>query len=124
MPNRNLTGALRILSVTPHMHLLGTHERAIVEHPGGDTECLIDSGWNFDWQRTYPYESALEDLPLFEHDSVVTVSCHWNNNFGNPNLLRLLHDANRVAPYNVGLGFTTTDEMCLADFGMISPSGR
>jgi hypothetical protein len=104
------------------MHMLGTHERATVTHPAGDTECLVDSGWNFDWQRTYTYDAALEDLPLFDASSVVTVSCHWDNTFANPNLPRLLHDANLVAPYDVELGLNTTDEMCLADFGVVSPN--
>ena len=116
------TRELRVVSVTPHMHMLGTHERATLTHPGGDTECLVDSGWNFDWQRTYSYDAAIEDLPLFDASSSVTVSCHWDNTFANPNLPRLLHDANAVAPYDVQLGLNTTDEMCLADFGIVSPS--
>lgn len=117
----NLAREIRIMSVTPHMHMLGTHERATVMHAGGDTECLIDSSWSFDWQRSYPYAADLGDLPLFDPGSVITVSCHWDNTFDNPNLPRLLHDQNLVAPYDVQLGLTTSDEMCLADFGAISP---
>ena len=122
LPNPvDLKREIRIISVTPHMHLLGTHERATITHAGGDTECLIDSRWSFDWQRSYPYAGAIADLPLFDAGSTVTVSCHWDNTFANPNLPRLLHDANLVAPYDVHLGFTTNDEMCLADFGAVSP---
>jgi mono/diheme cytochrome c family protein len=118
----NLTREMRVVSVTPHMHMLGTHERATLTHPAGDTECLVDSKWNFDWQRTYSYDAAIEELPLFDASSNVMVSCHWNNTFTNPNLPRLLHDANVVAPYDVQLGLNTTDEMCLADFGIVSPT--
>ena len=117
-----LAGELRVWSVTPHMHMLGTHERATLQHPSGDTECLVDSSWNFDWQRTYQYAGALEELPVFDPLSTVTVDCHWNNTFDNPMMTRLLTDANAVAPYDVNLGLTTTDEMCLADFGIVSPT--
>lgn len=118
----NLPRELRVMSVTPHMHLLGTHERATLTHKDGRTECLFDSGWDFDWQRSYPYDAALDDLPLLDASSVVTVSCTWNNTFENPNLTRLLHDENLTAPYDVRLGLNTTDEMCLADLGVVSPT--
>ena len=119
MTHRPDQSPLRVLSVTPHMHFLGTHERAELEHANGDRECLIDSSWNFDWQRAYSYDAALDALPVFDASSKVTVSCNWNNSFSNPNLSRLLHDYNRGAPYDVYLGLTTADEMCLADFGVI-----
>ena len=122
MTHRPDQSPLRVVSVTPHMHFLGTHERAELEHANGDRECLIDSSWNFDWQRAYSYDAALDALPVFDASSKVTVSCNWNNSFSNPNLSRLLHDYNRGAPYDVYLGLTTADEMCLADFGMISPN--
>jgi hypothetical protein len=112
---------LRILSITPHMHLLGTHERVTVTHADGDTECLIDSGWNFDWQRTYTYDAALDKLPVFGASSRVTVSCRWDNSFANPNMPRLLYNSGFVAPYDVRMGFTTGDEMCLADVGVLTP---
>ena len=113
---------LRVLDVTPHMHFIGTHERATLDHANGDHECLIDSGWNFDWQRTYAYDTSFENLPVFDASSKVTVSCGYNNSFSNPNLSRLLDDYNLVAPYDVNLGLTTEDEMCLADFGLITPN--
>lgn len=110
----------RVLSVTPHMHLLGTHQRATLTHSDGSTECLIDSGWDFDWQRTYTYDADLEDLPVFDGLSKVNLSCRWDNSFTNPEMPRLLADTGRVAPYDVSLGFTTADEMCLADFGLLT----
>jgi mono/diheme cytochrome c family protein len=119
-PDRPLN--LRVLSVTPHMHYLGTHERATVRHADGTNECLVDSGWDFDWQRTYTYDAPLDKLPKFEAGSTVTVSCSWDNTFANPNLPRLLYNSGYVAPYDVRLGLTTADEMCLADFGFVTPN--
>ena len=118
----DLRTGLHVVSVTPHMHLLGTHERAVLTHKDGDSECLFDSGWNFDWQRSYPYAGSIRDLPILDASSTLTVSCHWNNTFSNPNLLRLLHDENLGAPYDVQLGLNTTDEMCLADLGVVTPA--
>ena len=40
----------------------------------------------------------------------------------NPNMPRLLYNTGLVAPYDVVLGFTIGDEMCLADFGLITPN--
>ena len=120
LPN-NSTRELRVVSVTPHMHMLGTHERATLAHPDGTSECLVDSGWSFDWQRTYFFDADLGDLPVFDLHSVVGVSCHYNNSLSNPQIGRYLHDAGLVAPRDVDLGLTSTDEMCLADFGVVSP---
>jgi len=111
---------LRVLSVTPHMHIIGTHQRVTLKHNDGSEECLIDSGWDFDWQRTYTYDAPLEELPRFDTLSTVDLTCRWNNSFSNPELPRLLYDTGLVAPYDVSLGMTTAHEMCLADFGLLS----
>lgn len=111
---------LRVLSVTPHMHLLGTHQQVRLAHEDGREECLIDSGWDFDWQRTYTFDAPLDELPHFDTHSTVDLTCRWNNSFSNPELPRLLDDTGFVAPYDVALGQTTAHEMCLADFGLLS----
>jgi hypothetical protein len=120
MKHRDDQKPLHVLSVTPHMHLLGTHQRVTLKHADGTEECMIDSGWDFDWQRTYTYDVDLESLPVFDASSTVDLTCHWNNSFSNPELPRLLENTGLIAPYNVLLGFTTGDEMCLADFGLLS----
>ena len=120
-PTGDPGGEIRVLSFTPHMHFLGTHLRATVSHAAGDLECIGNSGWNFDWQRTYTYGGDLSELPLLDPNSVVTISCEYDNTFSNPQLPRLLHDANLVAPYDVAFGLTTINEMCLANLGLIRP---
>jgi hypothetical protein len=119
MPQRAVDYERRVLGVTPHMHLLGTHETVTLAHPDGTTECLIDGGWNFDWQRTYDYDGSFSQLPSLDSLSTVDLTCHWNNTFSNPQMPRLLKDTNMVAPYDVSFGYTTSDEMCLADIGLI-----
>jgi hypothetical protein len=118
----SLNKQLHVLGVTPHMHMLGTHERAVLEHADGSQECLIDSNWSFDWQRTYFYDAPLEQLPIFDPLSVVDLKCTWNNSLANPMLTRLLTERGLAAPYDVPLGFSSWDEMCLADFAMVTPN--
>ena len=112
------SGDTRLVTITPHAHLLATHVRATIDRVNGEHECLATGRWSFDWQRTFGYGGAVADLPRLSPGDVVTVSCHWNNSFSNPNLPRMLHDAGLVAPADVRLGGSTTDEMCVANVGI------
>jgi hypothetical protein len=114
---------VRVFSVNPHMHLLGTHISSTIERPiarGGDpaTECLANGNWNFDWQRTYTYDAALEDLPSIAAGDVLDIKCSWDNTLDNPFELRLLDDAGLGQPIDILLGEQTTNEMCLEIFGI------
>lgn len=114
----------RIYSVAPHMHYVGTHASAKIFRPaarGNDpqTECLANGGWNFDWQRTYTYDTALDNLPSVAQGDVVELRCKWNNTLANPFVQRMLQDARLpMRPVDVGLGEQTIDEMCLEIFGL------
>lgn len=118
-----LTG-VKVYSVNPHMHLVGTHINGKIERaaPAGSNppnECLANGGWNFDWQRTYIYDSALADLPSIEVGDTIKVSCTWNNTIENPFVQRMLHDAGLGSqPVDITLGEQTTNEMCLEIFGL------
>jgi hypothetical protein len=125
---------LQLYSANPHMHLIGTHINSHIERPaarGNDpqTECLANGGWNFDWQRTYIYNTTLDKLPTVQAGDVLDIKCTWNNTIDNPFVQRLLHDQHLSAPYDVTLGEESTDEMCLEIFGLSidappAPSGR
>ncbi len=111
-----------LYSVNPHMHMVGTHIAAKVERPaarGNDpqNECLANGKWNFDWQRTYIYDTALETLPTLRPGDVIDVQCKWNNTMENPFVQRLLKDEGLIAPVDITLGEGSTDEMCLEIFG-------
>ena len=111
-----------LYSVNPHMHMVGTHISAKVERPaarGNDpqTECLANGKWNFDWQRTYIYDAALEQLPTLRPGDVIDLRCKWDNTMENPFVQRLLKDEGLVAPIDIKLGEGSTDEMCLEIFG-------
>ncbi len=119
---------VRIYSVNPHMHLLGTHiagqiQRAVPTSAQPANECLANGNWNFDWQRTYLYDTTLASLPTISVGDVIDVQCHWNNTLDNPFEQRALADAGLVAPVDVTLGEgQSTDEMCLEIFGLAIPA--
>lgn len=118
-----LTG-VKVFSVNPHMHLVGTHISGRIVRPaarGNDpqTECLANGGWNFDWQRTYIYDAPIDQLPSIEAGDTIEISCRWNNTLANPFVQRMLHDSNLpLHPIDITLGEQTTNEMCLEIFGL------
>lgn len=119
---------LRVYSVNPHMHLIGTHLNGIITRatpPAGQpaSECLANGVWNFDWQRTYYYDAPLDQLPTVQNGDVVDIQCHWDNTLSNPFEQRALADAGLNQPVDVGLGEgNSTDEMCLEIFGLSIPA--
>ncbi|HTR54507.1 MAG TPA: hypothetical protein VMJ10_27640 [Kofleriaceae bacterium] len=119
---------IRVYSVNPHMHLLGTHIRGTIARAAPATgepanECLANGLWNFDWQRTYIYDAPMDALPTIAVGDTVSVQCHWNNTFENPFEQRALADQGLGEPVDVGLGEgSSTDEMCLEIFGLSIPA--
>lgn len=113
-----------VYSVNAHMHLVGTHIAGKIERPtarGNDpqTECLANGGWNFDWQRTYIYDTSLDRLPTVQQGDVIDITCHWNNTIENPFVQRMLDDSHLPpTPVDITLGEQTTNEMCLEIFGL------
>lgn len=115
---------VKLYSVNPHMHLVGTHISSKILRPAArgsepQTECLANGGWNFDWQRTYAYDAPIDELPSIEVGDRISVSCTWNNTLDNPFVERMLHDSNLPPqPIDISLGEQTTNEMCLEIFGI------
>ncbi|CAN5818103.1 hypothetical protein BH11MYX3_BH11MYX3_39220 [soil metagenome] len=118
-----LTG-VKVFSVNPHMHLVGTHISGKIVRPtarGAEPkqECLANGAWNFDWQRTYIYDAPIDSLPSIEAGDRIEVSCRWNNTIENPFVQRMLADSNLPPqPIDISLGEQTTNEMCLEIFGL------
>jgi hypothetical protein len=115
---------VRFYSVNPHMHLVGTHIagkilRTAARGADPQTECLANGGWNFDWQRTYIYDTPLDQLPSLAAGDTLDITCHWNNTLDNPFVQRMLNDSHLPPqPVDISLGEQTTNEMCLEIFGL------
>ncbi|HEY5921604.1 MAG TPA: cytochrome c [Kofleriaceae bacterium] len=123
MGDTSALGDVRIYSANPHMHLVGTHISGTIDRgaPRGadpQKECLANGGWNFDWQRTYTYDTPLDKLPSVQTGDIVEVKCEWDNTIENPFVQRMLADAGLDRPINIELGEQTTNEMCLQIFGL------
>jgi len=101
-----------LMSVFPHMHLLGREVHASAQLPDGSTRPLIDiSRWSFPWQDHYFYREP------FILPKGTVVRCRWvfDNSEANP--------SNPFSPpRDVRFGPNATDEMCGLLLGVIPVS--
>jgi hypothetical protein len=95
-----------VLSVFPHMHLLGTNIKAYAYKAGADTIKFVNvPKWDFMWQDFYFFKH-LQKVPTgYKLKSEGTYD-NTANNPNNPN----------SPPQTVYSGFNTTDEMFLTYF--------
>jgi len=96
-----------LLTIFPHMHVLGRRMTVTATLPDGTTKPLIDvPDWDFNWQGFYAYKQPVR-LPA---GSRVDLVAHYDNSEGNPR--------NPTSPPKlVTWGEQTTDEMCLCYLG-------
>ena len=77
-----LSKTISLLSVNPHMHLIGTKFLAYAVKPGGDTVPLIRiNKWDFRWQYYYTYKHPL----ILEKGSQIHVYGTFDNTKQNRN---------------------------------------
>lgn len=96
-----------LLTILPHMHLLGTSITVSATLPDGSTKRLIHiPKWDFNWQNTYAYRDAIK-LPKGSRVSLTATYDNSRENPRNPN----------NPPKLVTWGEQTTNEMCLAFLG-------
>ncbi len=91
-----------LMSVFPHMHLLGREVHASAQLPDGTNRSLIDiSRWSFRWQDHYSYREPIL-LP-----KGTRVRCRWlfDNSGANPS-------NPNSPPQDIRFGPNSTDEMC------------
>jgi hypothetical protein len=101
-----LTNNVSILSVFPHMHLLGKTIKSFGIKPNGDTLKLIDvPHWDFHWQDFYFFQS-IQKAPIGTTIYGTGVFDNTSNNVHNPN----------NPPIYVTAGLNTSDEMFLVYF--------
>lgn len=91
-----------LMSVFPHMHLLGHEVHASAQMPDGSIRPLIDiSRWSFRWQDHYSYRDP------FVLPRGTLVRCRWvfDNSAANPS-------NPNSPPREIQFGPNSTDEMC------------
>ena len=100
---------LLAVTITPHMHLLGTDMQVTATLPDGTLLPLIQiQDWDFNWQESYQYRKPIR-LPKGTRIEVVA---HYDNSSQNPN-------NPRHPPQTVYWGEQTNDEMCIAFIEMV-----
>jgi hypothetical protein len=103
-----------IVSIYPHMHLLGTKMKVEAKLADGTTACMIDvPQYDFNWQGQYVYKTPLH----LARGGQLHIEAHFDNSTGN------WHNPSSP-PKDVRWGEATTDEMCLAMIGYTTSSGQ
>ncbi len=101
-----LPANISVLSVFPHMHLLGEHIKSYALKTNGDTLKFIDiPHWDFHWQDFYFFKN-IQVAPM---GSKIKGEGTYNNTALNP------HNPNNP-PVSVYAGLNTSDEMFLVYF--------
>lgn len=102
---------LRLIGVTPHMHLLGTSIGMNMVPPTaetGDNDCLIQvPEWDFNWQQGYRFMA--DDEVMLQPGAGLELQCIYDNSETNQPVI----NGERLAPRDVEWGEGTLDEMCL-----------
>lgn len=95
-----------VLTVGPHMHLIGESIKSYANKPNGDTIRFINiPHWDFHWQGQYYFQKPV----IVDGGSTIRAFATYNNTTSNP------HNPNNP-PQTVNLGEATTDEMMLVYF--------
>jgi hypothetical protein len=99
-----------VLTVTPHIHLLGHTFEMTATLPDGTVKPMVRiDNWDFKWQDTYTYKEPFR-LP---RGTTVTLTAGYDNSASNP------RNPNSP-PKRVTWGEETTDEMCIGFVGFIA----
>ncbi len=91
----------------PHMHLRGKDYKLTAYYPSGESEVLLDTRYNFDWQIGYQFDKP---VVLPKGTRLLAVS-HFDNSPNNP--------ANPDPNAEVHWGLQSYNEMTLIYFGLI-----
>jgi peroxiredoxin len=95
-------GPVRLLSLTPHMHVRGTAFRYVLHLPDGTRRTLLDvPRYDFNWQLNYELREPI-DVPA---GAVMHCTAWYDNSARNP--------ANPDPTATVGFGEQTWDEMMI-----------
>ncbi len=105
------TRDVELVSIAPHMHLLGREATVEAHFPNGQTKQLIRiDDWDFHWQAIYTYQDPI----LLPAGTLVVMTAYYDNSLNNPK-----NPSNPPVP--VSWGERTVDEMCLTLLTVKSP---
>ncbi len=101
-----------LLTVTPHMHLLGKDIKLTMTPPGGKEQLILDvKKWDYNWQEMYYLKEPIQ----VKSGTRFHIDAHFDNSEKNP-----LNPSS--PPIRVTIGEQTTNEMCFMFLGGYSDS--
>jgi Copper type II ascorbate-dependent monooxygenase, C-terminal domain len=99
--SKKIEKSISLISVLPHMHLIGKNFRAFAITPEGEVVNLVKiDNWDFNWQMTYQFKKLLK-IPA---GSTFIVETSYDNSTENP-------ENPNSPPKDIGYGWGTKDEM-------------
>lgn len=101
-----INNKLSILSVAPHMHLLGKSIEAVNVFNGDTTPIINIPKWDFHWQMAYTFRNPI----VLQKGSKLLGKAVYDNTGSNP------YNPNYPHPKDVSAGEGTADEMFLVYF--------
>lgn len=105
---------LTLVSVTPHMHLIGKEMKVTATLPDGEVRPIVwVNDWDFNWQDQYHYVQPIE-LPK---GTRLDLEAYYDNSEANP--------ANpNSPPRRIEFGLESTHEMCLCGMGILTENPK
>jgi hypothetical protein len=98
----------KLLSVMPHMHMLGKEVKVTMTPPDGKPQTLVEiKEWDYNWQETYFFKEPMDVKAGTKFD----IEARYDNSDKNP------RNPNSP-PKFVKFGEQTTDEMCFGFLGV------
>ncbi len=109
-------GEVRIHSLTPHMHLLGSSFQSEIKRHDGATQCAVRvPNWDFSWQQAYARPQ--DDPIVLKHGDGLSLRCTYDNTQANQPRV----NGKQITPKKVAWGDGSLDEMCLLYLDMSVP---
>lgn len=116
---------VRLWAALNHMHKVGVDLKVWVEdRDSGDETCLLQTPkWDFNWQRSYAYDTPIESGFRIRSGDTIRVRCTYDNTLQNPGVQEMLSEIGAKDPVDVTLGEGTLNEMCITGLGVAIKGG-
>jgi hypothetical protein len=120
-------GSVHVALMGSHMHWAGVDQAVTITRANPNpqnpaNECLLSAPkYDFNWQRGYTYDQSFDDLPTISSGDKINITCTYNNSPSNKNIQKQMTVERLTQPYDLTLGESTQNEMCLAVLVIVRP---
>jgi hypothetical protein len=116
---------VRLWAALNHMHKVGVDLKVWIEdRDSGEETCLLQTPrWDFNWQRSYAYDTPIESAFRLRSGDTVRVRCTYDNTLNNSGVQELLAEVGLKEPVDITLGEGTLNEMCITGLGVAVKGG-